>query len=894
MSTLIHQQLHGYQSGHQLLQSSVRLDSKDQDLIDHLSDMAGPLRPGQRFGAYISTYPLPSLKYYVLARTEQDLDAPRAGCVKTKTLLVPMHFWENEASPATLTELLGVPTSNEPIAVPIDSQASTLAIVNNPVLVELVEALFLERRSAIVVFNAPSPEEIALRLLTAFWPGMRRNFSLCTFALSPRKLSGKSFDLLFAPKSARPHFSDWEGRRIETAAKAVTERHRWTSLIVQRVFRSRIPHLLDPDSIRTLVGDDNEENEKVLKLCLLWEELREKAVEVPTAVLGLIDIANSCNAVVSTWEVLEPAIANAVTNVADSMDTNSAWSFFTALLEKFGNDPITVIISKALRSAGTKLTQRDWHSALTYLASEAPIKRGNSEEFLQSIATSLAIVDPHQLTKALVAVPPERLIMIASLDDGLLERIFSATDPTIDTGLIQSLTQGFKFLTPEEHSRQESRFLQHIRGDQDSILLAQIVAGAQTIQLVEVVDLIWGAKAIRTPQLGKVLCDAAMENDSKLRVRTAFARIGDDEQTNGCIERLLAPDPADMRWLLENAEIGNRRTTFLNNFVKRSNPDNLARAFNSTRIATKALNLLARNLRQFASTAARIAILPSITAVDHIALGLKIYPMLQDDERAILVQSVVSRVLTDPTVQGGDLPERVIATMLNDIDLPTMITMGLDTDQDGKQVSRTLIAFDRVAPRVRTLIEGHVDLIVQLVANRRNFDLTKDAATAVARLIQTTAQLDHHTHVKICSTIFPFAVDAREKPASPIIIATFPAIYNGLRKDRDNFRLMEPFIFADWDKCKIARKNLVRAFVTSRWPPVDLAVTALQSCELSKILKRLLKEPRGLTYLAKIEKGAQRLEKVIQEPILRAIKDIRNAASFTPDLESQSKPKGNK
>ena len=872
MSTLIHQQLHGYRSGHQLLQSSVRLDRKDQDLIDHLSDMAGSLRPGERFDAYMSAYPLPSLKYYVLARTEQDLDASRSGCVTTKTLLVPMHFWENEASLAALTELFKGPTSGEPIAVPADTQAPTLAAINNPVLIELVEALFLEKRSAVVVFDAPGSEEIALRLLTALWPGMRRRFSLCTFALSPRKLSGKSFDLLFAPKSARTHFSDWEGRRIETAARAVTERHRWTSLIVQRIFCTSVPHLLDADSIRTLVGDDDEESENVLRLCLLWEELREKAIEMPTAVLGLIDIANSCNAVVSTWEVLEPAIANAVTNAADSMDTNSAWNFLTALLGKFGNNLITGVISKALRSAGTKLTQRDWRSALIYLANEAPIEKGNGEELLQSVAASLAIVDPYQLTEALVAVPPERLMMIASLDDGLLARIFSVTDPAIDAALIQRLTQGFKSLTPEERSEQGLRFLPHIRGDQDSALLAQIIAGAQTIQLVEAVDLIWGAKAIRTPQLGKVLCDAATANDSKLRVRTAFARLGDDKQTNRCIERLLAADPADMRWLLENAEIGNRRTTFLNNFIKKSNPDNLARAFSSPKIATKALNLLAGDLRKLASTAARIVVLPTITAVDHITLGLKIYPMLRGAGRATLAQSVVSRVLTDAAVQGGDLPEQVMAVVLKDIDLPAMIATGLDTDQDSKQVSRTLVAFDRVAPAVRTLLEAHVDLIVQLVASRRDFDLTKDGAMAIARLIQTTAHLDYHTHVKICSTIFPFAIDARQKPASPIIIAAFPTIYNGLRKGSDNFGLMKLLIFADWDKCKIARKNLVRAFVTSKWPPVDLAITAFHSRELSRILKRLLKEPGGSSYLAKVEKGAQRLDEVIREPILKAIK----------------------
>ena len=883
MSTLIHQQLHGYRSGHQLLQSSVRLDRKDQDLIDHLSDMAGPLRPGERFDAYISAYPLPSLKYYVFARTEQDLDTPRAGCVTTKTLLVPMYFWENEASPAALAELLKGPTSDEPIAVPTKPQAPTLAPVKNPALAELVEALFLEKRSAVVVFEASNPEKIALRLLTAFWPGMRRNFSLCTFALSPRTLSGKSFDLVFAPKSARTRFSDWEGRRIETAGKAVGERHRWTSLIAQRIFYSRIPHLLDADSIRALVADNDEGSESILRLSLLWEELREKAIGSPTAVLGLIDIANSHDAVASTWEVLEPAIANAVTNAAESMDTKSAWNFLTALLGKFGSEPLTGIIGKALRSAGIKLTQRDWRSALTYLGGETPVERGNSVDLLQSVATSLATVDPHRLTEALVAVSPERLLKIALLDDGLLARIFSATDASVDAALIQSLTQGFQSLTPEERSGQGPRFLPHIRGDQDSALLAQIIAGAQTAQLVEAVDVVWDANAFRTPQLGEVLCDAAAATGNRLEVRTAFARLSDDDQTNRCIERLLVADPADMRWLLENPEIGNRRTIFLNSFIERSNRDDLPQAFSSAKIATKALNLLAGDLRQFAAAAARIVMLPTIAAVDHIKLGLEIYPMLRGAERAMLAQSVVSRVLTDAAVQGGDLPERVMATVLNDIDLPAVITIGLDTDQDGKQASRTLVAFDRVAPAVRKLIEAHVDLIVQLVASRHDFDLTEDGAMAIARLIETAAQLDRHTYVKICSTILPFAMAALQKPSFPIIIAAFPTIYDGLRKDSGNFGLMKLLTFVDWDKCKIARKHLVRAFMTSEWPPVDLAITAFRACELSGILKQVLKEPRGPSYLAKVEAGAQCLNEEIRKPVLKAIEEVRNSGSFVPD-----------
>ena len=612
-----------------------------------------------------------------------------------------------------------------------------------------------------------------------------------------------------------------------------------------------------------------------MRLSLLWDELREKAIGSPTAVLGLIDIANSRGAVASTWHILEPVIANAITTAAESLETESAWNFLTALLGKLGNEPLAGLIVEALRSAGSNLTQRDWGSALTYLVGKAAIESGNSRELLQSVATEIIAVDSHQLTRALVEVSPERLLKIALLDDRLLTCLFSATDPAVDSALIQSLTQGFQSLTSEERRRQRFRFLSRIRGDQDSTLLARIIADAQAPQLVEAVDLVWGTNACRTPLLGNVFCAAATATGSRLEVRTTFAHLSDDAQTNRCIERLLAVDPTDVKWLLENTAVGDRKTLFLNNLIEGSDPDDLERAFNLTEITTKALHLLAGDLRRFALAAARLVMLPSIATVDHITLGLEIYPMLQGTEQATLAQSIVTRVLTDAAAQGDDLPERVMTTVIDDVDLPSAITVGLNTARNGQQISRILVAFDRIIPTARVLLEAHAALIVQLVVRRRTFDLTMDGATALARLIEAAARLDRRTYVKICSTLLPFAMAARWKPASQIIIAAFPTVYEELRRDRENFRLMSFFILSDWDKCRAARKDLVRAFMTSEWPPVDLAITALRAHDLNKILKRLLKEPGGLRYLARAEEGARHLEEAIRKPILKAIKEVR-------------------
>ena len=157
---------------------------------------------------------------------------------------------------------------------------------------------------------------------------------------------------------------------------------------------------------------------------------------------------------------------------------------------------------------------------------------------------------------------------------------------------------------------------------------------------------------------------------------------------------------------------------------------------------------------------------------------------------------------------------------------------------------------------------------------------------ALARLIETSAQLDRHTYEKICSTILPFAMAARQKPASPIILAAFPTVYDRLRKNSKDFGLMELFRFVDWDKCKTARKDLVRAFMTSVWPAVDLAIVAFRARELSRIVKRVLKEPGGSSYLAKIEEGAEHLQEMIRQPVLKAIKEVRNAGAFIRDSET--------
>jgi hypothetical protein len=884
MRVAIQQQQHGYRSGHQLLQSSVRLDRKDQDVIDRLSDMAGPLSPGETFEPYLSVYPLPSLEFYAIARTEQDLDAPRAGCVSTRTLLIPMSYWESKADPAGLVELLDCPTDGDPIELPISPVQHPLPLVDDPSLTELVEALFLEKRSSIVVFGALNPKVIALRLLTAFWPGLRRNFSLCTFALAPRSISGKSFDLLFAPKLARSRFSDWEGRRIEAGGKVAIERHRWTSHVTERLFLSRTPHLLDTDSIGALAADD-EGSESALRLTLLWDELRKKATESPTAVLGLVDIASSRGDLSPTWETLEPAIARAVESAANSLDVESAWTFLTTLLGKLDFERLRGNLAKVLWSAGAKLTQRDWRAALGFLLSEQG-SEPRVHDLSQSVAVTLGASPPAELSQTLVSVAPDRLLQILSRDNKLLSYVLLSGEDVVQSVLVPNLVVAFESIPPHLRSNYWPNFLPCIRSDWQSALLAALIVSSMPAQLAQAVAVVWGENGVRESQIGDVLCDAAGTDDARLAVRQVFVRAGNDQPTNRCIDLLILPEESDLRWLLDSADIEDRRKLLLDRFVRRTSSRELIKALPTTALASKALSVLGDDVMQYLSSVTRLATLPTIPFGEFIFWGKKVFPSLQGSDRATLAREMLNRAVTEDVSCTSSLLAQMFEIVAEEIDSVPMIKIGLATTLNGQSVSRTLAAFDSVAQKIGDQFAKHANLVVNLLVGRRTFDLTDEGALMLGKFLERAARVKAGDFARACRVILPFAMSARKTAASPVIVACFPVVLDELRRSNDGFDLMKAIFLGDWDKCKSARRDLVRAFMYSSWSPVDLATTAFRTGEPERVFKRLLKEPDGARYLNRIEEDLHALDDGTRKPILEAIAAARGSGSYIPDRET--------
>lgn len=88
MKMQIHQMLHGYNQGHNLIQGSIMLSSsEDMDCMATLSDWSEYTNT-QDEADYITIYPLKNSEYYVIAKTWYANEMKRPGCVWTHSLLI--------------------------------------------------------------------------------------------------------------------------------------------------------------------------------------------------------------------------------------------------------------------------------------------------------------------------------------------------------------------------------------------------------------------------------------------------------------------------------------------------------------------------------------------------------------------------------------------------------------------------------------------------------------------------------------------------------------------------------------------------------------------------------------------------------------------------------------
>ena len=845
----VERQVHGYQQGHQLLAGSMLLPKVEQSVVNQLSDVAGPLRPRERFEPYLTAYPLPSGKRFVLARTWQDLTVTRAGCVRTLSLVIPMDEWvEADGLSAYLDQLWldRLPDARDVTQIVVQDMGTESLPPASPFnSSELLEALFLEDARPVVMLDALEPELVATRLLTALWPALRRRFAVSTFARSPRKIGGRDFDLVFAPKDARSRFADWSGRRVDGRSMQ-DGRHRWTGAIVARVFDQPHPRLLTVSEIGLVGGNEaRQDDAAALRIALLWDELATKIHSTPTAALGLLDIINSGKVRGAlALETIEPSVAEAANRASKTFADDEAWSFLGAISRKLQGRSMPAGRA-AVADAVERLTARAPEGAVSLLSQEDP--RGALTELVPHIASGLSRNFTDRSGSALREAAPAVLGRLLAQGDPLVGHVAN------DRALVERLGQILPALDDETLDALGQSLLPRLIEDWQLPAAEPLIRRLDAPRLTSELRHLGQTNDFAGARLSGFVLDRALSAGTKENVQSTLVTLPPTLRRNQMIARTLVPGAKDARWLHGlDAELLDRgsATAMLLDLLGRADDRQFAAILGEKRVGAHALSVMESETPELLLR----AMSGDALTLDTFARVLpRVLNSLQGEARLKLAEHALHRCLRDRF--GGDeidLIASLLSAVGNGLDGAWFARTGLGRNVDGTTASRNMVALRRATPPSRLQAAWAIEDIARMLVQRPNLDLDLAAADACAVLMLCAEKVAPKAHLLAAGLLMPVLLRSRDRPVSSMIVAAFPSVHRELARVDEVPDLFKFITFFDWDRCKAARHELVDAFMSSSWPPLDLALTACRTKEVTKILRRVGKRHGGSNYLGRI------------------------------------------
>ena len=228
----LEQCLFGYDGGHRLLSTSLRLPDEMASLLLLHSDLAPGLNPG-RIDGYWTGIPVPVAGVYALMRTWPAPEIPRPGCVWTHVVLIALADMARFPDLAVLKSLFARPSiaaDYTAYAIPLTIDPGHAAAAPRSSLsrqsgLNVLRALYAPRSQGILPDHNEPLDGAIFAVWSQQWPRLRRAFSFRTagFAADPSNTVRFDFQVVYEPASSAPLIqadastqpADWESAAID-------------------------------------------------------------------------------------------------------------------------------------------------------------------------------------------------------------------------------------------------------------------------------------------------------------------------------------------------------------------------------------------------------------------------------------------------------------------------------------------------------------------------------------------------------------------------------------------------------------------------------------------------------------------------------------------------------
>lgn len=882
MTLRVDQLLHGYRKGHEQLAGSVRLDSVDADLVTRLSDLSGNLSGLGTFKPYLTVYPLPSRTHYAVARTRLDEEAPRAGCVLTHTLLVPLAEWEVLERPAVVVQLFDKAPPRDttglltPLALEEDSQARPLpkTISDRPLLSTFVHKYFSEGLRPLVWFNEDHPDRILWQIVQALWPSLRSTFSACTLALQPRFLTDRPFELMFAPgvlhsrfsKIPAEHFLDGAAP-LRTSPEHPEWVRQWTSTVFEDLPATK-------DTMQDWIRDMGDDPAAIRRLFMLKTVLSEPR-PAPQALIGAMDLAESIARDAGRGIAMKSEIGQRAIDMAKE-DERPAESLklIDERLNRGSYDRVKESLGKRLTRAVAEMTQIDPSAALACV----------DPDFTRSTAFQQGVLLGLSETAKRAPGKLESLLDAPALATHVL-----STDPDLAGRFLPVVTG------PTATKAARTRFLDWLHRQHDPDFRRRI---RQSVFSTASID----DQALMTELLKDLVPSEVSEILTATGKRDDFT--WDSEAGAALAEQLGGEYPSETRAWLEAQDRQDAALAALHAPTFPRSKAGLTDLLSASRALPRvyAAELLARFMQRLGPRA------PHWFLQQASADPALLDTLLSEEEpiskaRIAQIQALLVDTHKLPIVQSPSLLERVARSAgqpyfskLLDLTMRSLLTgyaAGDVTEASARSFQESSAAaawFEDVSSREFTAAVTHEamnsklhwfntwqwltiapnavyararqlipDTIAALSRAPSSF-WTPNVATMWVQVIERSSGARGHAgfRVQMRSQSLLFAFRHVRLPVSALVVDAFQEVYRTITETGVAPSEIAPlFSFLEWDKGRELRTSLIDSFMESEWAPGDLALAIGDMTLLRKIFKRLERKRDGLRYAERVSRDLE-------------------------------------
>ncbi len=871
IAVTVHQALHGYRRGHELLAGSVRLSSSASDLVTRLSDLSGSTVAGWEFTSYITGYPLAGAPYFAIARTWEDKQAARAGCVLTHTLLIPINVWRTARDPRAFTDLfadegdlrdeerfkkplhLQVESSTSPRTFPTPRRSS----------VDFVRKYFGEGLRPLIWIDCSDPEEAVWAITRVLWPALREQFAWCTVSLQPRSIESQPLDLQFVPAAAYSRFHKIPRENFVEGEKSGPPAEPWCAPCAQWVFSGGRAGPVDAE-IRAF-GPSLRNDPTLMRHLFLAKDLSDRVDLSPTAGAGLLDVTEALAPKPDEAVDYKSKAARKAVDAATAALPDEALKCLFLVGERLTNEPFRAIaddLGKDLAASVDRLSSRYPREAL--VMPERVVSRADvtSTPYFRGIIRGLtrcAKETPSDLVclQEFNKTAPHLIAAAPLIAGGFLRGIHAADESKGGREALVGWIAGLGASQTLHALRRE--VLPEVRNDQDASVVEQLCRGLSSEEVGEALTALDKGTDGFVPEK---LLEALQEVVAGPHPEEVRAWANPKKKWSPGVTSLVAATfPTDASGLNQvaafGAGYGERRAELLTVFLGTCTSPRvpgwlkdvaahsadwliplLTLGSEMPQKTSELLDRLVPDLRQF-PLAAHTDLRSSLGALSGFDFWLALVDLTLRDA----VTGFVEGRLSEPDCRGW-FSEGWASSWAGNVSRGDLAGALIHPVHDPDRRER---AFRWLAFAPSPLYERHATFVPglfwELVSERRHgWNPTMGSAWA-----ETIRRVQYHTPgsstLRMCADVLQFGFDNTSDTIGAAVAAVFYPVYRAVCDSNwTPHEVSNLFGWFDWDKAKELRKGLVRSFLGSNWSPGDLALAASEDEQLlRKLVKRVLR-----------------------------------------------------